>query len=323
VLLLLLLQIQFVPYHYGRITWTHRLTLLADLLLVWWLWRKILSGRGDFRRWRRWTSWAAPALGIASSIAALVFSWTIATFPGEWQEDHLPSFSVIPARWAWKERPRDEPGSMKPVSAHEWFFAGEVDIETFHRKSFFSSTLVLPGFNIYEALKIDDPKKVEWKEHLIDLRERHLEGADFGGANLTKANLIGAHLEGAQLTGARLQDALLNRAQLQGASLLWTQLQGARLIEAQLQGASLIGTQLQGAQLIEAQLQAPCSFKRTLRAPPSITHSFRARVLAWWIFRAHHSLRCSSRVQGLLARGFGAHRSRARSSRGRYSKIAI
>jgi hypothetical protein len=168
VLLLLLLQIQFLPYHYGPITWTDRLALLADLLLVWWLWRKILSGRDDFRRWRWWTSGAAPTLGIASTFAALIFSWTIATFPGEWLEDHLPSFNVAPVRWALEERPKDEPDSKKSVSAHEWLFAGDVDIKTFHRKSFFSNRLILPGFNVYEALKIDDPKKVDWKEHSID-----------------------------------------------------------------------------------------------------------------------------------------------------------
>jgi hypothetical protein len=43
VLMLLLVQLQFLPYHYGPITWGHRGALLADLILVYWLWRKILS----------------------------------------------------------------------------------------------------------------------------------------------------------------------------------------------------------------------------------------------------------------------------------------
>ena len=105
VLLLVLLQTQFLPYHDSFITWTHRLALLFDILLVWWLWRSILSGRGDFRRCRTWTKWAAPAVGVVSSLAAVIFSWTVATFPGEWQEDHLPSFRIFPTklvapRWA-------------------------------------------------------------------------------------------------------------------------------------------------------------------------------------------------------------------------------
>jgi hypothetical protein len=75
VLLLLLLQIQFLPYHHGTITWMHRLALLVAFLLVWWLWRKILTGWGDFREW---ASWAALATGLASSWAILSFSWTVA-----------------------------------------------------------------------------------------------------------------------------------------------------------------------------------------------------------------------------------------------------
>ena len=252
VLLLLLLQIQFLPYHYGPITWTHRLALLADLLLVWWLWRRILPGRGDFRRW---TSWATPVLGIASIFAALIFSWAVAIFPGEWQEDHLPSVSVIPTRWAGEKKPGNEPISAGSVSVHEWLFRGEVDNITRRRKSFFSSTLVLPGFDVYEALKIDDPKKVEWKEHSIVLRGRHLEHSVFDGANLPKVDLSGAHLEGASLGGARLQGAQLAGAQLQGATLFWTKLQSASLPQAQLQGATLFFTELQGALLQQAQLQ--------------------------------------------------------------------
>lgn len=229
VLLLLLLQIQFLPYHYGPITWTHRLVLLADLLLVWWLWRKILPGRRNFYPWM-------PAVGIVSTLAALIFSWVVATFPTEWQEDHLPSVSSIRA-------------------VHEWLFAGPVDDITRRRKSFFSSTLVLPGFDIYEALKMDDPKKVAWKERLIDLRGRHLEHSVFDGANLPKVDLSGAYLEHASFNGARLQGALLASAKLQGASLFWTELQSASLPLAQLQGATLFFTGLQGASLQGAQLQ--------------------------------------------------------------------
>jgi hypothetical protein len=77
----------------------------------------------------------------------------------------------------------------------------------------------LPAFNIYEALKIDDPKKVEWKQTLIDLRGRELNGAMFEAAILNKADFAGAHLQG----------ALLDKAQLQGASLDGAGLWRARL----------------------------------------------------------------------------------------------
>ena len=141
------------------------------------------------------------------------------------------------------------------VSLHEWFFAGEIDDITRHRKSLFSNTLVLPGFDVYEALKIDDPTKDKWKAHSIDLRGRHLEQSIFDLANLPNVDLSGAYLEGASLAGTQLRGAFLNSARLQGAELFWTGLQGASLPRAQLQGNNLLFTQLQGASLQEAHLE--------------------------------------------------------------------
>ena len=41
VLLLLMIQIQFLPFHSGFITWTQRFVLAADLALLAWLWPRI------------------------------------------------------------------------------------------------------------------------------------------------------------------------------------------------------------------------------------------------------------------------------------------
>jgi uncharacterized protein YjbI with pentapeptide repeats len=89
-------------------------------------------------------------------------------------------------------------------TARDLLFAGEVDETTRRRQSLFSNTLVLPLFNLYEALKIDDPKKLAWREHLFDLRGRHLEQAVLDDADLTKADLTGARLQHASLRLARL-----------------------------------------------------------------------------------------------------------------------
>jgi uncharacterized protein YjbI with pentapeptide repeats len=174
----------------------------------------------------------------------ILFACVIATIPGEWQENHLPFLAA---------------------SLRERIFAGMVDRTTRNRKSPFSNTLVLAGFNIYETLKIDDPKKVEWKRYLVDLRGRDLRGANLEGAVLTRADLTGAQLQRGWLNMAQLQGVSLERAQLQGASLIGAQLQGASLERAQLhgahfplaylQGASLQGAQLQGVDLSRAQLQ--------------------------------------------------------------------
>ena len=94
VLLLMLMQIQFLPFHSTFITWSHRLALLADLALIWWLWRKILSGREIDGALRKWIHPTWLVAGVVLSLAVVLFSWAVATFPLEWQEHHMPSVTV-------------------------------------------------------------------------------------------------------------------------------------------------------------------------------------------------------------------------------------
>ena len=248
VLLLLLIQVQFLPFHNSFITWTHRVALLADLVLVWWLWRKIISRR-EIKEHDPIATLNAFEIGLLLSIAAVLFSSIVATFPGEWQEDFL-------ARW---DKPR------LAVSLHDWVFDSEVDDTTFRRRLPFSSTLVLSGFNVLDGLGIDDPEKAKWRDFVFRARGRDLKGAildlatlprvDFAGAKLQGATFLGANLEGASLDDAELAGASLLLAHLRGASLDRAWLQGAQLDAAELQGASLSGAELQGASLFGAELQ--------------------------------------------------------------------
>ena len=124
VLLLLLMQIQFLPFHSSFITWTQRIALLVDLVLVWWLWRKILSGReadggaaGPHGR--------GPALGSRSAPAPFCSPGRSATFPGEWQEDHWPSWRLFPTI--------DERDSRQGVPSRSGFSSSE-SIDTTRRR---------------------------------------------------------------------------------------------------------------------------------------------------------------------------------------------
>jgi uncharacterized protein YjbI with pentapeptide repeats len=257
VLVLLLLQIQFLPFHDTRITWAQRGALFLDVILLWPLRPPILTDLStETSEHAQLFSRALRGFGLAvafvMSIAALWFSIVIATIPGEGLETAL---AVLNPSVGKTDFELDDEKKTILITARDLLFAGEVDETTRRRESLFSNTLVLPGFNIYEELKIEDPKRLAWKEHSLDLRGRHLEQAVLYAADLTKADLSGAQLQGASLFAARLQGAQLIGAELQGASLIGAELQGAGLRRAQLQGASLIGAQLQGASLIEAQLQ--------------------------------------------------------------------
>ena len=257
--LYLLLEIQFLPYHSRWITWTIRIALILDLGLLWWLWRNILASRARRRRARAWKTVAKMTAGALLTPLVVLFAWGVATITRR-MAGRPPSRQIA---LAW---------------ARERLFDGDVDTITRRRASLFSNTLVLPEFNIYEALKIDDPKKVEWKQtsdrsarprsersgasrrdpqakSRSCRRHAQLQGASLVDAQLQGASLDEAQLQGASLDEAQLQGASLDDAQLQGASLDEAQLQGASLVGAQLQGASLFGAQLQGASLDDAQLQ--------------------------------------------------------------------
>ncbi|SDR31471.1 Uncharacterized protein YjbI, contains pentapeptide repeats [Rhizobiales bacterium GAS113] len=295
VLLLLMMQIQFLPYHSRFVTWTLRVALGLDLVLIWWLWGRILSGR-EVDGGRRLAAWAWPPLGLALSVAVLLFSVTVVTFPGEWQEE-LPSWRILPAMDEWGNPATETDASDNPrkafrdwvvnarrVSLHDWLFNAKPDPVT-RRRLPFSSTLVLTDLNVYEGLKIDDPEKVKGRDFVFSARGRDLKGAIFDLASLPKvdfegaklqgasleraqlqgasfayaelqgASLFGARLQGASLDNTQLQGALLDSARLQGASLFLARLPGASLDDAQLQGAFLVSTQLQGASLFGARLQ--------------------------------------------------------------------
>jgi uncharacterized protein YjbI with pentapeptide repeats len=192
----------------------------------------------------------------AFSLAALWLSIVIAIFPSEPQEEAL---AWMNPRWfpnLWSEDKR----LTAWISLRDLLFTGEVDLTTQRRSSPFSNTLVLPGFSLYEGLKIDDPKKLEWKEYRADLRGRHLEEAMLSKADLSRADLTGARIQGALLQGAQLKGVSLDDARLQGAVLEGAHLEAASLDRAQLQGASLTGAQLEGASLEDAQLQGASLF---------------------------------------------------------------
>ena len=262
--LLVFFELQFLPYHDRAITWWHRVAVLADIVLVWMLWPSIARGERAGLSWHDLRRGKIVALAFAS-LAPVLLVTTIATFPGEWLEDTLPSVQFFP----WKDR-KDEP--WRWASLHELLVAGQVDFAARKPISFWSNRLILPGFDAIDHAKFDSEAKIEAASETISLRARHLEGAVLIGANLRKADFTAAQLRGAQMYNsdlrgtkfecadlykqcAQLQGASLNYAQLQGAEFSGVQLQGAMLEHAQLQGAMLSGVRLQGASLNYAQLQ--------------------------------------------------------------------
>lgn len=289
VLLLLFVQIRFLPYHEPWITWWHRAVLTADLIVLWWLWPRMKS----HGRLTQVASWAIAAL---STMTALFFAYVLATIPEETAEHivdrvagHIgpsfPAFAPQVEAWPleifwWRLRglheashnatnsPRNTETSRQiNIPEEAWLaamrralFDGDVDPDTQRPRSLFSRSLVLPdevliGPDDLKTFREDPEKARDNIARTVVLRGRDLRRAVLDRADLRRADLTGARLEGASFIAAKLTGTYFERAQLQGAWLIKAQLQGASLKGAQLQGAWLIETQLRGASLDGAKLQ--------------------------------------------------------------------
>jgi hypothetical protein len=91
ILLLLLLQIQFLPFHDVTITWAQRIALFLDIVLLWLLRPPLLADlSAESNQSSPAFGRALRGLGLAAacitSILALWLATVIATIPGEWQE---------------------------------------------------------------------------------------------------------------------------------------------------------------------------------------------------------------------------------------------
>ncbi len=251
-LLLLFMQLRFLPYHNVPTTWLQRVALLLDLGLIWLLWPAIAVGVMPSRRARQWQGGRAALAALCSALA--LFSILVATVPEE-------PIELAELRLGW-------PVHSDPKSNRFWWPTWALSVG---KVGLFQRNLVL---NDQPLIGLDEDVLAKRRQTLrlryrdlrhavldradlrkADLTELRLQGASLDGADLQGASLDGAHLQGASLDGADLQGASLYDAHLQGASLAHAHLQGASLDGAQPQGASLDGADLQGASLDGADLQ--------------------------------------------------------------------
>ncbi|HEY8006697.1 MAG TPA: pentapeptide repeat-containing protein [Methylocella sp.] len=256
IFLLLLIQVQFLPFHSEGITWLHRFFIALDVVLLWALWPAVVDGGIGMKQVRGWRQiWL-----VLGGCAAIGLSVTAATFPGERMEEWIGRRPTLPPFVAavLGQRDGNDLSNSKDqpawTSVHDLLFNGPYDARKQNRTSLFSNTLVLPGFNALAVGKIDDSKLGPF-EYSFTRKDGHFEGAIFEGADLRKINLENAHLQGASLLQAKLQGAQFYNANLNGAKLNQAKLQGASLDSAQLEGVELTGAALQGAWALNADLK--------------------------------------------------------------------
>lgn len=291
VALLVLFQLQFLPFHNEGVTWWHRIAVAGDLALLWTLWPSVARGDMTWIAWRDFRRIKIIAL-MVWSLAPILLVFTIATFPGEWLDANLPTLRFVPqfppraepkANDAAKDKSENKSyfqpiatfaKSMRWASLHDLLVAGKVDFVARKPSSLWSNVLVVPGIDVSSLSKFDSDVKIVAARETVSLRGRQLEGAVLIGAKLRKADFTGAQLQHANISDAdlrgakfdcdygpsgqicaRLQYANFSGAQLQDASLKGALLQNANLYKAQLQRALLDHADLQFAMLGDAQLQ--------------------------------------------------------------------
>lgn len=264
VVLLLYIQISYLPYHDETTTWVHRICLVADIAMLVLIGIFLLRAESSFfSAFFRTTAQHPLSFVITATVMAVVafFSFFVATIPGEPLDRVTQSISGP-----------DRTGTRNAAGFAMPFFGQRADGSLW---GLFHRNLVVPDAD----LVADRTFGIE--ETSVSLRGRDLRYAMLDRSDLHRADLTDADLEGASLVGVDLSEARLScadvpqliltdnrrvarcvnaiaanlaRAKLNGARMAGIDLRAARLDDASIEGADLSHALLTGASLVNARL---------------------------------------------------------------------
>jgi uncharacterized protein YjbI with pentapeptide repeats len=270
VVLLLYIQVVFLPYHDVAITWTHRIALLVDIAMLVSIGLFLMRAEPSFLQALKRTTAAHPLsffLTVCILIVVTLFSFFVATIPGE-ALDKLTQSALR------GENEEDTDQGQRYVAGYALPFltfgsegtlfgifqrnlnATDVDFVVDKDQTPGEPSVSMRGRD-FRFAKLDRS----------DLHQADLTGADLRGASLTGADLRGAWLQCADVTELLLTEdrvsancttasrADFTRARLEGAHLAGVDLRNAKLEEARLEGAELAYSLLTGANLSSARLE--------------------------------------------------------------------
>ena len=211
-------------------------------------------------------------------MAALVFSFCIATIPGFWMERQVMGFAE-PLGWnsAVPYYHDDEPGEQdtgrfaardglrqaRRKSTRQAFFPtaylfeGVPDRISGKTTSWFSRNILVTDLDLvpYEDASRETANEVSLHLRGRDLTYAYFDRSDLHRADLTGANLGHASLIETNLSHARMRSAVLDGANLEGANLKHADLNFARFYGSNLKKARLQCANLHSATIIASNLQ--------------------------------------------------------------------
>lgn len=251
VLLLVYIQVVFLPYHDVGITWAHRIALLVDIAMLISIGLFLMRAETSFTQAFMRTTSAHPVSFVAT-ILVLLFVWLVsfffATIPGETLDRFTQRVIGFDNEDETGQGPRFVSGYAIP-----WLTFG-------------SEGSLLGLFK--RNLEVVDTDLVVDKEQTagepsIALRDRDLRYAKLDRSDLHQADLTGADLRGASLIGADLRGAWLQCSDVQVLLLTGdrtaancTVARRATFTRARLDGAHMSGVDLRGAKFDDAKLEA-------------------------------------------------------------------
>lgn len=197
---LLWAQIRFLPFHDEMITWSQRVVVVLDVVLLGSFWLVLIGPDGR-------------ALGLVCLIfiggIGILLSGLVAVLPREGMEQ----WAARTAPESWKEK--EIKGCREEVLMVTcWLF--DRPRAPFHRNLRLEGKTLVAGEPSAEVLvKLRSEKeevRLEASQKVLgfNLANRDLRFADFSNAILVKANLQGANLDGANFTQADLSGADLS-----------------------------------------------------------------------------------------------------------------
>ena len=253
VVLLLYIQVAFLPYHEIPTTWVHRIALLVDLGVLFLIGTFLLSSETSFFQALTRNARTHP-FNVSVTTAVLLFagflSFFVATVPGERLDQTAQLAFGAPKPDLARERANasDSPWPFALAGTNGSLFG------------MFRRNLL-----VTDADLVSD-KDVRAGDSSLNLRGRDLRyarfdrsdlhQADMTGANISDASFEGADLRGAALHCGNLDEMILtdNRAaarcvMARNVNFGSTNLEGVRLAGADLRGANFLSADITGGDL--------------------------------------------------------------------------
>lgn len=269
VVLILYIQVVFLPYHDLGITWSHRAALLVDVGMLVLIGVFLMRAEASFFQafWR--TTLAHPLSVLFTSMVlglATLFSFFAATVPGEALDRVGQSLFGIEHQSGGSRSRRQASGFALPflkVRADGSLFG------VFRRNLVVTDTDLVSDKDVTPGEPTLNLRGRDLRYAVLDRSDLHQ--ADLTGANLDEASLVGSDLRGAWLQCADLNQLLLtddrelavctsarradfSRARLAAVRMTGIDLAGGRLEEASMEAAELAYSQLIGANFASARL---------------------------------------------------------------------